>query len=77
MEAYDKMTDIVWLLRNDAPCSGDIGCAQERCDQAADEIERLRQVLDSTQQARFLQGKAIIDANNEIERLRAALEGKP
>jgi hypothetical protein len=36
------MTDIVWLLRNDCPCNGDIGCAQELCNQAADEIERLR-----------------------------------
>jgi len=75
------MTDIVWLLRNDCPCNGDIGCAQELCNQAADEIERLRQVLHNTQQARVLQGKAIIDAINEIERLkdgearlRAALE---
>jgi len=38
------------------------------------ENERLRQVLENIQQARVLQGKAIIDANNEIERLRAALE---
>lgn len=36
------MGDIVWLLRNDCPCNGDIGCAQELCNQAADEIERLK-----------------------------------
>ena len=40
------MTDIVWLLRNDCPCISDIGCAQELCNQAADEIERLRAALD-------------------------------
>ena len=67
------MADIVWNLRNDVACNGDIGCADELCNQAADEIERLRQVLENVQQARVLQGKAIIDANNEIERLRAAL----
>ena len=38
------------------------------------EIDRLRQILENIQQARVSQGKAIIDANNEIERLRAALE---
>ena len=37
------------------------------------EIDRLRQILENIQQARVSQGKAIIDANNEIERLRAAL----
>ena len=37
------------------------------------EVEKLRQVLENTQQARVLQGKAITDASNEIERLRAAL----
>ena len=36
------MTDIVWSLRNDVPCNGDIGCACELCYQAADEITRLR-----------------------------------
>jgi hypothetical protein len=36
------MTDIVWNLRNDVPCNGDIGCAWELCNQAADEITRLR-----------------------------------
>lgn len=35
------------------------------------EIDRLRQILENIQQARVSQGKAIIDANNEIERLRA------
>ena len=44
------------------------------CLDAADEIERLRQVLENIQQARVLQGKAIIDASNEIESLRLALE---
>lgn len=39
------MTDIVWLLRNDVPCNGDIDCAGELCNQAADEIERLRAAL--------------------------------
>ena len=38
------------------------------------EIDRLRQILENIQQARVSQGKATIDANNEIERLRAALE---
>jgi hypothetical protein len=38
------------------------------------ENERLRTVLENIQQTRVLQGKAIIDASNEIERLRAALE---
>ena len=42
--------------------------------EAADEIERLRNVLENVEQARVLQGKAIIDADKEIERLRAALE---
>ena len=42
--------------------------------EAADEIERLRQVLENIQQARVLQGKAIVDAANEIEHLRLALE---
>lgn len=37
------------------------------------EIDRLRQILENIQQARVSQGKATIDANNEIERLRAAL----
>ena len=37
------------------------------------EIDRLRQILENIQQARVLQGKATIDANNEIDRLRAAL----
>jgi hypothetical protein len=36
------MSDIVWSLRNDVPCNGDIGCAQELCEKAAAEIERLR-----------------------------------
>jgi hypothetical protein len=40
------MTDIVWSLRNDVPCNGDIGCAQELCEKAAAEIERLRAALE-------------------------------
>lgn len=54
---------------------------EEAADRAADcdilraENEKLRQVLENTQQARVLQGKAITDASNEIERLRAALNG--
>jgi hypothetical protein len=35
------------------------------------EVERLRQVLENVQHARILQGKAITDASNEIDRLRA------
>jgi hypothetical protein len=68
------MTDIVWLLRNDVPCNGDIDCAGELCNQAADEIERLRNVLENVEQAQVLQGEVIIDADKEIERLRAALK---
>lgn len=37
------------------------------------EKDKLRAALENAQQARVSQGKAIIDANNEIERLRAAL----
>ena len=40
------MSDIVWNLRNDVPCNGDIGCSYELCNQAADEIERLRTRLE-------------------------------
>jgi hypothetical protein len=43
-------------------------------EQINEEIKQLRQVLKNIQQARVLQGKALIDANNEIERLRAALK---
>ena len=39
------MTDIVWLLRNDVPCGAGVCCAGELCNQAADEIERLRAAL--------------------------------
>ena len=38
------------------------------------EIERLRAALENIQQARVLQGKEIVDAANEIESLRLALE---
>jgi predicted RNase H-like nuclease (RuvC/YqgF family) len=38
------------------------------------EKDKLRAALENAQQARVSQGKAIIDANNEIERLRAALK---
>lgn len=39
------MPDIVWSLRNDVRCSGDIGCADELCNKAADEIQRLRRAF--------------------------------
>lgn len=61
------MTDIVWSLRNDVPCNGDIGCAQELCEKAAAEIERLL--------AKNAQN--LIDLNEyrlDVERLRTALE---
>ncbi len=45
------MTDIVWSLRNDVPCNGDIGCAQELCEKAAAEIERLRTALEEIRDA--------------------------
>jgi len=62
------MTDILKRLRDQEMFFPDL------YSEAADEIERLRQVLENAQQARVSQGKAIIDANNEIERLREALE---
>lgn len=61
------MTDIVKRLRAQEMWFPDL------YSEAAAEIERLRQVLENAQEARFLQGKAIVDASNEIERLRAAL----
>lgn len=65
------MTDIVWSLRNDVPCNGDIGCAQELCEKAAAEIERLRAALEV----------AANDLNNwgaytKANRARAALGGE-
>lgn len=75
------MADIVEDMRGGLPCTeagnpctvmdAAIGCF---CAKAADEIERLRQVLENIQQARVLQGKEIVDAVNEIENLRLALE---
>jgi len=62
------MTDIVWSLRNDVPCNGDIGCAQELCEKAAAEIERLRSAL-----------RDVIECDPgayEATIARAALEGK-
>ena len=72
------MSDIVWNLRNDVPCNGDIGCSYELCNQAADEIERLRAAL------REILGwhDYSNDMHKPIEvraaymRARAALEGK-
>lgn len=61
------MTDLVERLRNPFCVT-----AQDSAE-AANEIERLSQVLENFQQARVLQGKAITDASNEIARLRAAL----
>ena len=42
--------------------------------QLSDENTRLRAALENIQQARVLQGKEIVDAANEIENLRLALE---
>jgi len=36
------MSDIVNILRSGVPCISDIGCCQELCNEAANEIERLR-----------------------------------
>jgi hypothetical protein len=73
------VTDIVERLREGCGCNyPETTCmAESECAdafEAADEIERLRNVLENVEQARVLQGKAIIDADKEIERLRAALE---
>lgn len=65
------MTDIVWLLRNDVACNGDIGCANEVCNQAAEEIERLRKDLSL---AVFADNEYWQVLEKENERLRAALE---
>lgn len=65
------MTDIVWLLRNDVPCNGDIDCAGELCNQAAEEIERLRKDLSL---AVFADNEYWQVLEKENERLRAALE---
>lgn len=72
------MTDIVERLRAGFQCAeignrcrtmdAQSGCA---CAEAADEIERLRNVLGNIQQSRVLQGKSIIEAADEITRLRA------
>lgn len=79
------MTDIVWLLRNDTPCNGDIGCAQELCNQAADEIERLRAALELYRDAvridATMEGPKFMGANTSaLKRAwdadRAALEDK-
>ena len=64
------MTDIVWLLRNDVPCNGDIDCAGELCNQAAEEIERLRKDLSL---AVFADNEYWQVLEKENERLRAAL----
>lgn len=64
------MTDIVWLLRNDVPCNGDIDCASELCNQAAEEIERLRKDLSL---AVFADNEYWQVLEKENERLRAAL----
>ena len=77
------MADIVWLLRNDCPCISDIGCAQELCNHAADEIERLRAALKDARVS--LEGwadyasdyiKEKWDLKGDLARIDAALEGK-
>lgn len=81
------MTDIVTRLRETAECA-DYILDRENAKEAADEIEqnridleeyrldveRLRAALENIQQARVLQAKEIVDAANEIESLRLALE---
>lgn len=62
------MTDIVYRLRNEVPCTSDIGCADELCNEAAAEIERLRAALEVT-------SNDCKEAFADNERLRAALEG--
>lgn len=69
------MVDIVWLLRNDCPCNGDIGCAQELSNQAADEIERLRADADFNYMHGYESAKSdyrdqLIESEAEIERLK-------
>lgn len=63
------MSDIVERLFSHANAE-DVD-AWMTCKEAADEIERLRDVLKNVQHSRVLQGKAITDASNEITRLRA------
>lgn len=61
------MSDIVNILRSGVPCISDIGCSQELCNEAADEIDRLL--------AKNAQN--LIDLNEyrlDVERLRAALQ---
>jgi hypothetical protein len=71
------VTDIVWLLRNDVPCNGDIGCADELCNQAADEIERLRAALDKICNGPRDADLDYVDLFVEVKmEARAALEGK-
>lgn len=65
------MTDIVWLLRNDVPCGAGVCCAGELCNQAAEEIERLRKNLSL---AVFADNEYWQVLEKENERLRAALE---
>ena len=65
------MADIVWLLRNDCPCISDIGCAQELCNHAANEIENLRLALEVA--ANDLEDWG---AYTKAKNARAALEGK-
>ena len=64
------MIDIVWLLRNDVPCGAGVCCAGELCNQAAEEIERLRKDLSL---AVFADNEYWQVLEKENERLRAAL----
>ena len=50
MRKYDEVQELLKKLRNDVPCSGDIGCALELCNQAADEIEALTAIMAKQQE---------------------------
>ena len=69
-----SMTDIVWKLRNDVPCISDIGCAWELCNQAADEIGRLRAALEEIAKYEIDEG-CPCSACRHSALARASLEG--
>lgn len=72
------MTDIVERLRNEVPCISDIGCANELCGEAADEIERLRKEvqvwINHTKTAVWSDSEECKFLTAENAKLRAALE---